>query len=1349
MKKYFVMILVAISVMCAVAGIACVKGPKYYTLTYQDINGITFVSEVWNEAEVKEGYEVKFSVEIDWNRVAKEDENKNPVIKANDTVLTADSEGVYSFVMQSSTQIKVEGVYERNVFRVTFDKGEPRQALYTSEDGDTEEGIYVPAGEEITFNVVTSSYYVGDYKVYANTRELNTESDGSYKFTVTENTTVSVKGLTQDTAFNQRADGGTGTEADPFKIEKPIDLYLMADIVGNSYYNNRYVASYFEMQNDIDMKGEQLYIIGDGTSNGSVTSFFGGHFNGNGYTISNYYILDSIIEQSAFTKVFIPNIGLFGYAGATELGPAEIANVNLKNFEIVVNAVDKGVLSVTGGLVGFGAGVNITGCSVTNGKITVNGDYNYFSYVGGLAGQLESVYQSDALRFNSVVRSCYSDVEVAANSGYVYAAGGLVGHMTASDEKTNCVVVNSYSTGDVYGAINCGGVVGFAGSNTAVLNSYATGSIEAFSSVTDDVNNNDLTYAYAGGLVGNLNYGAIVANSFFTGEVYAESSLYERGVTGPFAANIGKVNKQHLDSFDAYIYNSYSNEDEVVLDKNFIKNTLNWQETDWVFNDSGYPAINFESTTHTYTVTIETLGQNSVLGTKTFTVKDAYMPMYDWNLKKDSIPEFVSYGNRRSYAYYFDKECKYRLPYAFIPTGEITLYAATADYSEVAGRYYIGNKSNNEYIELSVDGGLDYRKSALNYNSYFTYDGQKIMFYDCPAFLVTIGIRITGANDKDESKNYNYYTSYYSARGSVGSDGELTIVNMLNTSMVDLDLSTKPNAFISSQKSNLYTDTSPLKIVSSSAETYPVNDAYKGTWIFNYVLPVDITFNGVTEKGYGTAEINYTNSNATVEYVIDGSGNLKLYNKDVPYGNLSYVSHTNTLLGSLYVPYGGGAMKSVMLCKYDDLRGTWISNNATISELKFDGLGNYDLASYGDSLAVKGKVIINNSVIVPYSNGKFTYNGVEYTATVSGDNISVTTLGNFDQRDNWFDFDLVAANGDVYSFDGRGNFAGGGKYTVTKPDGTTTEGTYKASSITVSGNSYLFNNVTLHVHNYFTTKPGDEWLVGATEGDTLEIGEIGPNDGKLTATGKYNTSNIIFEYDRNTKSLSYGINGHKYTLRAMSSANELYDSDNSISYIKRDKQDVYFGKYVDPKDSNHFYVLLDGFMNSKVGAGTAIVSESLSNGVETVNLIYDVDRFNHIVLRDPTDKNRKVIVKMVSCGASDIGALRKEGTDEYYKLIEPDVFYYVTTISIYGVTEGNSLNKNEVYTFDGIGTVYCKDGNDFDTANTLATYNYVIKEQTDKDKLDTVYRMVFKDSENKEHNVTLDYGASPYKVIFG
>ncbi|MDE6060594.1 MAG: hypothetical protein K2G31_03915, partial [Clostridia bacterium] len=483
-------LMVVVCIVCIVLGLT-LSGDKYYKLTYEEFDGVTYVSEILSGADVKDGTEVRFSIELDEVKVM-----GTPTVKTNGNfVLDADEHGEYSFIMKGDTTVKVDDIFAVDSYKVTFDEGEFR-TKYKSEQGDTTQGITVRAGEEISFEVIKSVYYVGNYTVLANTTVLEPKN-GVYTVSVTENMNITVTGLEIDTPFYQRANCGNGTQANPYKLARPIDLYSLADLIADGFYVDVMFA-YYELTADIDMKGEQLYIIGDATTE---NSFFAGHFNGNNHKISNFFIEDYIIDQSTFTAIKLPYVGMFGLVSSSAQADdvAEISNLHLENFEIKsdrADIVDNGCS--IGAIAGYVAGANVIGCSA-KGVIDVKGSEKIieenvkdeqtgqetvrraipFTYVGGLVGIMESASIAGVGDFYASIRSCAAEIDITVLGGYVACAGGIAGRLVSSSEKNGAAILNSYSVGDIYGAIFAGGIVGNMSQYCSVLNCYSVGDVYA------------------------------------------------------------------------------------------------------------------------------------------------------------------------------------------------------------------------------------------------------------------------------------------------------------------------------------------------------------------------------------------------------------------------------------------------------------------------------------------------------------------------------------------------------------------------------------------------------------------------------------------------------------------------------------------------------------------------------------------------------------------------------------------------------------------------------------------------------------------------------------------------------
>lgn len=811
MKIWYIVALAVLAVVCIVCmilGLALPSGGKYYELTFEEMDGVAFVGEILPGAKVKDGTEVKFSLDVDYDKVTREGDDL--IVMTNDQFpldeqTDADGKKFYSFVINRNTNIKVTNLTAIGIFKITFDEGEFR-TRYSSDDGDTKEGISVKSGERVSFEVIQSAYYVGEPTVCANTTVIEpNEEDGKYYVDVTEDINVTVTGLKLDKPFYEREDGGNGKLDNPYRISRPIDLYTMADLIAEGFYTN-IMLSHFLMTDDIDMKGEQLYVIGDATTK---TSLFAGTFNGGGHKISNYFMEDFIIEQATYTEVKLPYVGLFGYVASTEYGRAEISNVQLENFEIRSDRTGLTGQCTIGGIAGYAIGADIIGC-YANGTISAVGSKEIFvvreadkanniseiktissTFVGGIVGAIGSSSIEGFGDFYASVRSCATEVEIVGREGYVSHAGGIAGLLGSDNEKNSAAIINCYSTGNTRGAIYAGGILGFASQYCSVLNCYSTGDVSANSRVeiTGDAAIDDFCTSYAGGLVGYLHSGGVVANSFTRSKVSARSATTATGhaFMGKYVGYSVAENRANLYDAGSYVFNCFTTDAESSdagfrFDNNSYKNLLKWERSDWVFGE-GYPKINFENSTISYTVTVNFVEYRATGIGKSeesayrLNAENIYLSMSFWNELDRSggkgLPEFHNWKGMRSFGYFFDEELTQKVPYSFVPTGNITLYAGFADYSSVAGVYYLRG-GDRIILDLGLDGSLLFRDGAQSLTTYYTYDGRLLRLYDNVLFAQKVGsseVTLVGelisGNHGGELRLLNVYVQsqnlYYSA----------------------------------------------------------------------------------------------------------------------------------------------------------------------------------------------------------------------------------------------------------------------------------------------------------------------------------------------------------------------------------------------------------------------------------------------------------------------------------------------------------------------------------------------------------------------------------------------------------
>ncbi len=187
---------------------------------------------------------------------------------------------------------------------------------------------------------------------------------------------------------------GDGTIDNPYVIDTKGKLIYLS----NQTNDNKGNDLYYELQADIDLEG----------INWNPIHYFKGHFNGNGYEISNFVIKNKYPDRKYYTNI----IGLFDYNRGT------IERLGVTNFDIDVYWTRKGMRPSIGGIAGINNNV-IKDCYAI-GKISVetlgligagNIDPSIFAFVGGIAGK-DYKYSPEMLAENS---NCYADVEVNHN----------------------------------------------------------------------------------------------------------------------------------------------------------------------------------------------------------------------------------------------------------------------------------------------------------------------------------------------------------------------------------------------------------------------------------------------------------------------------------------------------------------------------------------------------------------------------------------------------------------------------------------------------------------------------------------------------------------------------------------------------------------------------------------------------------------------------------------------------------------------------------------------------------------------------------------------------------------------
>lgn len=979
-RKFLIGMLIAASATCACgAAVACNKdgnqsAPAYYTLDLDgrgfdiifegalagvDGDGKDFVFS----GEVKAGVEVRFKVQPGANTVG------TPVVKVNGETLQS-TDGVYSFIMSKNSEISVTGLnslytMKLTTLKVTTDENgqktmEERRIKFYDETGKKELGAEqkVEGGDDFKFALWTSPYYTDEFTVKCGYEVL--ESEGVVPGTnlklytvrgVASDGEIDVIGLTQQTSFANDEDpvkNGDGTEENPYKIRTPMDLYYLATLVNDEYYNSRFSPCYYSLENDIDMDGEQLYMIGNSSADYAV---FNGHFNGNGHKIHNFYLTDEaydpeIIDEETgmYAKGYLPYVGMFGYASASidadyEIHPATISNLTLEDFTLEAHPAQAVAASTVGSLLGFGVGVEISGCKAVNGDVFVTNDDNQMVMMGGLVGRLQGAYGSTAggtVTANAFVRSSSTDLSVSG-TGSPRSAGGIVGYLISADENAVAYVLNSNSKGTVSGAMHSGGIVGTLGRFSSVAGCYSDARISAQNNFSGANVSEDFKAAYAGGIAGYAEESTVVYGCYTANYKNATvNTLGASSVNGPryegvgaYAGGYAKANAKAADLTDFIAYGNLTAVDNVAQ-ADF--ETLGWSDEDWIFTDGALPEIK-NSAARSIRIIAKRAGVTGGTVETSFSAADTMNSLY-----QSGLDEFVEgSGALRSWGYYFDEELTKKVPFGFVPMrAETTLYYDLADYGAVAGNYFVENTaySNAAYIKLGADGLAELRNGGMYHSCRYAYDGEKIIIYRSALAALSFPAAQLEAG-------------YFAYGGTVNDNGEL----LLEAYLTLANLSYNPNNPASG--SQYLNQEASLRAVKETAFAYGEYQDESGVvYVFN-------------KNGTGTR----TTSSATTEFTFLPAG-----------GSFDIVFATGaktavTVDGGKIMTIGG-----VDVQLKDGFKGSWQTDANAFTVFTFDGIDTV-------TMTVAGETPKTGSYSA--EKGEMDIGGVKYKLTLTDGNVVI------------------------------------------------------------------------------------------------------------------------------------------------------------------------------------------------------------------------------------------------------------------------------------------------------------------------------------------------------------------------
>lgn len=1169
-KKIAIGALLAVSAGCiAGAAAACNSEPDYFKLTFEG-KGLDYVfqGELAPESgeQFESGYLVKSGVEVRFTIAPSENTEGTPVILLNGSEITADEDGVYSFILEKESVVSVSGLREKK--KVTFSQGE--YFKFIDEDGSEITDITAVKGEQVKFKVWVSPYMVPEYTITNNTEELVADSNGYYTVDVTEDSTVNISTLTQADSFLERGDG-TGTEDDPYRVREPIDMFTVAALVNSDFYSG-YSTAYYRLENDIDMQGEKLFVIGDMSN---ANAIFCGNFDGNGHKISNFYLTDEVVDQESFNNEYLPYVGVFGAAVATTGGPVVIKNLTLEDYEINVHparASSNEQQYISGSLLAYGIGAQIDNCHAKNGKIIAQNDSTKTCNVGGLVGVLQSAYSasgSTVITYDAYLNGCSVDVAISG-SGVLYCVGGAVGMLATADTQAIAYVANTVTSGSVSGTIFVGGVVGNLARFSSVANCYSSASVTAKNTNNTAGMVELIKSANAGGIVGYAENDTVISNCYSANTALTASS----------ASNNKFASWDYICARKEAALEQASDAAEVVFNNNLAYGTggelssLGWSTDEWDL--TGATPVFKGNAERTVIITAKNKEDGSDV--KSFEIDaSAPAPIYVWYGL--DIDEYITSASGRSWGYFFDEECTQRVPTGFIPLSNTTLYFGLANYSEVAGQYYLGKDTANTnsqtygniygvnaYFTLDSEGGYFFRDGGMSYSGTYSYDGEKITLYNsclgAMAFTAdeTNGSYVTVVMEKD-GNGYKLNGKIYVRQFTSGTDYTTSLEEISFTA------SKKSDGFVYGEYTNSNDATLVLKengtgiyTVGNTVRQLTFTATENGSLTNSLNLPIKVTNGKVTEFMNASASLKdgfagswKTSTGSLIEYVFDGFGTVRCGDVTGTYEEILAGKATITL-GSTTIDavLAGDALYIDGIAYYisDGFTGMW-SGSTTASDEKFeltlggigkDGCGEAEITFYaGVTTTVTGEYSVTDDGVMVLYVGDMLYGELKYNKV---NNVAEGSFFSYKTYGERGEITYVSAQFSLYDlFRGvwecnvegvnkinfTGKTAGGKEATaiVTYSNGRMGEATYSLTTsttgtITIGSNTYAISldeiaekiSLTLGETDAGSLALKDDWSgVTLYDGETAYAfdgrGNIG---GKVTVSDGSTLTYIINEY---------------------------------------------------------------------------------------------------------------------------------------------------------------------------------------------------------------------------------------------
>ena len=340
--------------------------------------------------------------------------------------------------------------------------------------------------------------------------------------------------------------GGTGTEADPYKIATARDFKNLQNYTAAGYgtlTGEHFYGAHYLQTADIDFDGATLTKIGAYINATTYTSAFTGVYDGDSHTLSNFVIKEPTVQ----------GVGLF----------AVISEATLKN--MILSGITVQGKSYVGGLVGFAVTSTVKDC-IVGGTVQSNGGATGgvigYVYQGGTVSGCRarelSVCPIDSATGNNyggiigyipnngtiTVTDCHAEATSSVSSGMQAQTGGIIG-TCALETTANATISNCSNAATVTnGMQRAGGIVGsFVNGTISKCTNSGTITLNVTGTTTSHKNGNSTGgiagYAKNGVIESCTNTGEIKSNKPHTGGIVGYT---QATVTVTKCVNAGKVN---------------------------------------------------------------------------------------------------------------------------------------------------------------------------------------------------------------------------------------------------------------------------------------------------------------------------------------------------------------------------------------------------------------------------------------------------------------------------------------------------------------------------------------------------------------------------------------------------------------------------------------------------------------------------------------------------------------------------------------------------------------------------------------------------------------------------------------